>query len=414
MLRLAMMYDYPFRVMGGQLLTHRSYGIYVDALAAQFERVLVVAPCAKVADPALAYTLRADNVDFAPLPFYNRWIRSLPAILATPVAVLRRHAQWDVLYIRLPCPLVMPAFALARLAARPLCVHVVGDLLTQMADYPGALQPLARLAAQVSELLTTRVARSALTVTQGTALAARYSGGACSAHSVIESTVGDADVRPRRHAPLHTPVRLLSVGALLPKKGVQFLLEAMATLQADLPIALSVVGSGPTAAALQQQAHGLAVDDAVHFVGPIAEDDALRDAYRAADVFVLPSLAEGVPRVLIEAMANGLPIVSTSVGGIRDIVVHERNGILVEPGSPVALADAIRRVIADASLRAHLIAGSLDTARHYTREAHARTVTNLVDAYVRERFPRLASAADQRSPASRPAGLLATARGSKS
>jgi glycosyltransferase involved in cell wall biosynthesis len=100
--------------------------------------------------------------------------------------------------------------------------------------------------------------------------------------------------------------------------------------------------------------------------------DRLLPLYRDYDVFVLPTLpGEGIPRVLLEAMAAGVPIVTTRVSGIPSLITHEINGLLVESPSAVALADAVARLADDGALRRRLIEAGYETARGFTLQAQA-------------------------------------------
>jgi glycosyltransferase involved in cell wall biosynthesis len=96
---------------------------------------------------------------------------------------------------------------------------------------------------------------------------------------------------------------------------------------------------------------------------------------REHDLFVLPTLpGEGVPRVLLEAMAAGLPIVATDVAGVPTLISHEVNGLLVPPASSGELARALDRLIRDGDLRRRLIANGYRLARAHTADAHARKI----------------------------------------
>jgi glycosyltransferase involved in cell wall biosynthesis len=99
-----------------------------------------------------------------------------------------------------------------------------------------------------------------------------------------------------------------------------------------------------------------------------------------ADLLVLPSLNEGLPRVILEAMATGLPVVATSVGGIPELVMDGRTGLLVRPGDERALADAVCRVLADPDLaEAWGRAGREVAEREYEREANIRRYAQIVE-----------------------------------
>ncbi len=140
--------------------------------------------------------------------------------------------------------------------------------------------------------------------------------------------------------------QLLFVGSLVPVKGLDVLLEALYRLPACTdPWRLNIVGEGPQEAALRRQAAECGLAGRVTFHGAIAHDD-LPDWFRAADLFVLASRSEGVPNVLLEAAACGLPFVASRVGGIPEIAALGASR-LVPPEQPSALAAAIAGMLAD-------------------------------------------------------------------
>ena len=137
---------------------------------------------------------------------------------------------------------------------------------------------------------------------------------------------------------------LLAVGSLYPVKGHRFLVDALSLLGARYPTAhVAIAGRGEMAEALAAQARELGVDARVHLLGLRSDVSRLLGA---ADVFVLPSLSEGVPLALLEAMFAARPIVATDVGDVRS-VLGEAAGIVVPSGDATALAEAIDRCLAD-------------------------------------------------------------------
>ena len=141
--------------------------------------------------------------------------------------------------------------------------------------------------------------------------------------------------------------RLGWAGRLSREKGADVLVEALGLLR-DLPIALSVLGTGREAAALAGRAAALGVSERVHWHGTVPDAARLLPAF---DCFVLSSRTEGTPMVLFEAMAAGVPVVATAVGGVPDIVSAEE-ALLIPPESPAALAGAIRAGYADPAVAA--------------------------------------------------------------
>ena len=134
-----------------------------------------------------------------------------------------------------------------------------------------------------------------------------------------------------------------SVGWLTDIKGHEYLIEAIAKLKQDFPsLHLVIIGSGDRHNALLQQAELAGLRDAVHLLG---HRDNIEACLAGMDLFVLPSLNEGMGRALIEAMAAGLPVIASHVGGIPAVISHERTGLLVPPGDAGALAEALRRLL---------------------------------------------------------------------
>jgi glycosyltransferase involved in cell wall biosynthesis len=162
-------------------------------------------------------------------------------------------------------------------------------------------------------------------------------------------------VDPQRFAPANRPrdpkpFALLCVGRLTPAKGQHLLLEAMARLRdKGVPVTLTLVGDGPDRALLESRCQELGLAARVHFAGALNQD-AVRPLYGQFDAFVLPSFAEGIPVVLMEAMASGLPCISTRIAGIPELIEDGENGLLVPASDVDGLCARILRLIEDPSL----------------------------------------------------------------
>jgi colanic acid/amylovoran biosynthesis glycosyltransferase len=144
---------------------------------------------------------------------------------------------------------------------------------------------------------------------------------------------------------------LLCVGRLSAAKGFPILLEAVSLIKEDLPeVHLTVIGDGEDRATLEKLSQQLGISQQVSFVGYKSQNE-VRDYVSQTDVFVLPSFAEGVPVSLMEAMASGVPVVSTQIAGISELVEDGVSGYLVPPGDVKATAEKVIALLRSAPLR---------------------------------------------------------------
>lgn len=143
---------------------------------------------------------------------------------------------------------------------------------------------------------------------------------------------------------------ILYIGRLVPEKGQAVLLEAAALLAGRGHLVdLTLAGEGDLRPALERRAEQLGIAAQVSFLGAVGQDR-LRELYETASIFCLPSFAEGVPVVLMEAMAMGLPVVSTRITGIPELIEDGVGGLLVAPGRPDELADRLESLLVDPTL----------------------------------------------------------------
>jgi glycosyltransferase involved in cell wall biosynthesis len=143
------------------------------------------------------------------------------------------------------------------------------------------------------------------------------------------------------HRSPHSPFRLLFVGRISPEKGLDDLLRAVALVP---DVALEVVGDGPMRDSCMQLADDLKIASRVVWPGRLRWGEPLFSRMRESDALVLPSLTEGLPQVVIEAMCMGLPVVATTVGGVPEIVRDQENGLLVPVRDIKAMACALERI----------------------------------------------------------------------
>jgi glycosyltransferase involved in cell wall biosynthesis len=187
------------------------------------------------------------------------------------------------------------------------------------------------------------------------AAAGRYVNIACIYHGL------DVD-RYQPTEPVDEPMRptILAVGQLKEKKGFRHLITACAALrERGHDVDCRIVGEGPDREPLQALIRGHGLDDVVDLLGALPHQDVIAE-YRAASLFTLPCVVsangdrDGLPNVILEAMAMQLPVVSSRLSGIPEAVIDGETGILVSPEDPDALADALEQLLVDPSLRADM------------------------------------------------------------
>lgn len=181
------------------------------------------------------------------------------------------------------------------------------------------------------------------------------------------------------------PGRIVSVGRLVPKKGFSALVRAIALVaRSGCDFRCDIFGGGPLRDELRTLARTLGLEPRLSFHGARSIDE-IAEAYAHASVFVLSPVVtedgdrDGIPNVLVEAMAAGVPVVSTRISGIPELIEDGVDGLLVEPGNPPALAVAITRLLSDPSLAARLAAaGRCKVEREFDLVANSRRVAELL------------------------------------
>jgi glycosyltransferase involved in cell wall biosynthesis len=230
----------------------------------------------------------------------------------------------------------LPALILGRLSRAPVVIteHYTGFLRGLITGYDRLTARLAFRQADLVAPVSHDLARAVHEVEPRARL------------RVVENVVDTTTFHPASpRERSNGPARLLTVAALAPKKGHADLLEALAELRGKREVALDLVGDGELRAELLERVRSLDLEQAVHLHGEQPKPE-VAEFMRRADLFVLPSLFENLPCVLIEAMASGLPFVATAVGGIPELV-DGPGGTLCPPRDPPGLAAAIARALDD-------------------------------------------------------------------
>jgi len=289
---------------------------------------------------------RLTHNEGAPNKISNPLYLSLvPLYLAGGLLNIQQHVKthkYDVLHVHWPLPTALFGIAAHRRNGGRLIASFHGAELLLARRFPGLQVVLRRMTNRCDALTANSMftARLVYEMTGRKATVIPYG-------STIEVHDPESPTASRRDAP-----RVLFVGRLIERKGLPYLIEAMAHLRQHIPATLEIVGTGGQQARLTNLAADHGVANAVHFLGRVSQSE-LAQLYATCDVFVLPSIVdsrgdtEGLGVVLLEAMSYARPVIATAVGGISDIVQNEQSGLLVPEKDALALASALKRLLSN-------------------------------------------------------------------
>jgi glycosyltransferase involved in cell wall biosynthesis len=370
-------YVAPERVYSnaGEIHMQAASGRVLEALARQYEKVLVCARVVRGAPPVpFDAPLHAPNLEFIEQPYWRTTTESLFYFFGFARAYLETCRRADALFVRgmCPCPSIFYAFALG--FRKPICHWVIGDPVSVLRNSKrkGPVFDTFALLYALQDRLVTRVGRwltGGALLCNGRELAQAYASPRTT--PVVSGTIRECEFFPRADTCGGPTLRILFVGFVRPEKGIEYLLDALSQLAVDIPWELEIVGQREFpgyATNLAALAEVRGIRGRIRWRGYLPNGQPLWDCMRAADLFVLPTLSEGTPHVLVEARANGLPCISTTVGGVPSTVTDGYDALLVPPKDARTLARAIERVARDAELRRMLIRNGLAAARQQTLE----------------------------------------------
>lgn len=372
-LRLAVYTDYSYKQDAEGITGERAFVRFMTALRPLVARLVLVGRLD--VEPGRSHYPLGEGVEFVGLPYYQS--------LANPGEVARSllRSMWrfwrllddvDTVWLLGPYAHAIGFTALALVRRRRVVLGVRQDL----PRYVRSRRPDRRwmhAAADVLEGAFRALARKLPVVVVGPDLARRYARSPRLLELTVsliaaEQIVSDEQALAAGRGAVHG---LLSVGRIDREKNPLLLAEVMALLlRDDADWRLTVVGDGPMSHELRERVQALDLDGQVSLRGYVPIDGELPQLYRDADAFLHVSFTEGVPQVLFEAFAAGLPVVATAVGGVAAAVGDA--ALLIEPDDAPQAVVAVRRLAGDAQLRRELIERGLRRVREHTIEAETR------------------------------------------
>ena len=378
-MRLAVYTDYVYRREGEAVYAERAFALFLAELARHVDRLVIVGRL----DPrsgASHYRL-PDTIEFVALPHYPSLVdarRSVPAMVRSLGRFWRVLRDVDTAWLLGPYALSVLFALMAALRRRRVALGVRQDLPRYVQSrHPG--RRWVHVAALVLEATYRGLARRFPIVVVGPDLARRYGRARrilpITVSLVPEEQIASADQAAGRS--YDGELVALSVGRLEREKNPLLLADVLARLrELDPRWRLVVAGEGPLEGELGERLRELGVQGAADLRGYVPIDGGPRELYRSSHAFLHISWTEGLPQVLFEAFAAGLPVVATEVGGVPAAAVGA--ALLVPPGDAERPAAELARLGRDDALRDRLIAAGLARVREHTLEAECRRVAEFL------------------------------------
>jgi glycosyltransferase involved in cell wall biosynthesis len=339
---------------------------------------------AVVADDPADYAI-PDDIGFVPLPYYASLYQLgavARAVAGTVATMWRCLADVDVVWTFGPHPFALILAILARGRRKRVVLGVRQNTMSyHRSRLPNRRWRPALLGVWLLESAFRWLGRGVSVTAVGAAAAARYGAPNRRVLDMTVSLVRASQIPERpRSACVEPPIALMTVGRLDSEKNPLLLVDALRRLDGARPgrYRLTWIGRGPLEQAVREQAAAAAVANLIEFRGYVPFGDELLDLYRQADLLVHVSLTEGVPQVVLEALAMGLPVVASDVGSVADLLEQGAAGLLVPADDAFALVEAVERLSNDAALRGRVVERGLAVARRHTLELEATRTARFV------------------------------------
>lgn len=380
--RLLIFDDSPIYFDGNNCKVNPLTRLY-EELTNYFE-VVVSGPVKYVNEPVEGY--EAKGITYSSRPFYTsvlEFLKKIPQIFISTIRNINKNVRnTDMVMLKLPLPIGILAYGLAKKHSKPCFLYIGGSIKKVVAEgrkHNNVARWLSLFTANIFFLLSKWMAKDSLVFVVGSELYREFSPFANHCVNFTPSIISKTDIYPKSDTCQRNPIKLLFVGRLAPVKGLRYLFEAMNILMNEgIKVKLEIVGEGSHKPQLVKEAERLGIVDQIHFHGQIPFGLELFKIYREADIFVLPSLSEGIPKTLIEAMASGVPIVATKVGGIPDVIRDGQTGLLIKPRYSKEIAGGIERIINNQDLRQKIIKNGYRFVKEHTIEKQAQFMASTI------------------------------------
>lgn len=367
----------------GRYYTYGGFGQYLSSIRSYFNQTVLIAHVRNAPPRPGDYEILLDRLEIVGLPPIRNELESLVTLPVQFWRCLFALRGIDVAHVRMPDYTGVVGALACRLRGVPYFCQIIDDwaLFGKSVPWSKRYGLGAGLKAhfKVYDWFERQAAKGQLVFAQGGTCHAKHAKAAdsrlvFSAAHTIEDVISTPRPRFGNAIPL-----ILNVARLTGVKNQALLLQAVAKLRDDgQHWRLRLVGEGPSRGALDAMAKQLDITDRVELVGKVNHGQELWEHFDEADVFALSSFSEGTPKVLLESMARGLPVVATAVSGVPDMVPHEIRGLLIKHPELPELVSALQRMRSDDTLRPACVLNGLRFARENTVEIQNRMMMEIV------------------------------------
>lgn len=378
-----------FHLHDGQAYTYGGFGKYLAAMCESFDQVVLLCKVKHRPPGEGFYIVEHDNLKIVHVP---SWPSELGAMFVQPLVLikgLKIAKDCDVIHARMPDWTGLTGATLARIFGTP-CFHQIVD------DWSGLARTIPwkkafglglglKGALLLYDWLERWLSKGQLVFAQGQAAYAKHYA-AAERVLVLSTSHRRSDAGTVRPKMTGDTISVLNVGRLNAVKNQQLLIRAIARLHAtDRRWRLRIVGEGGKRGELQELVRTLGIQGVVSMPGLTPHGPLLWAEFDQADIFALSSVSEGTPKVVLEAMVRGCPVVASAVSGVPTAVQHEERGLLFQSGDIDELVCCLQRMASDGALRTQCQGAAFAFSLEHSIEA----ATHLMLEKIKLRWPQL-------------------------
>lgn len=379
--------DQIFYLNGGEYSSNEAHILFMIGMRRFFPNLVF---CSRLSPtPDSGCYLIPGEIEICTLPYYKNifdlYAKSIILLPQIWRKVKSNIHAWDIICLSWPNPVSMLIIIMVKIKfPKKLIMLLVRQNLKKLVKlrYHGIKKIIAVFMVELLESLLKLFGKTSIIFPLSKEVYQKFIGSFKNVHLIRLPPLSNNNINKLKLRDVLKPndtLQLLYVGRLESEKGLPYLFQSLIILKKQyIKFHLNLVGTGQDEKELQKLAAEYHLNKEISFHGYIKYGESLFSFYKNSDLFILPSLSEGSPNVLMEAMAFGVPIIATNVGGIPEIIHHNQNGLLVEAGSAKALAEAISDLTSNSLLINSFRKQYKIDSQSYTMEAYQEKMYSII------------------------------------